>query len=540
MTARAAVGLTILLAAASASASAQRTFEQPQDPCDVSTGHFLVNGAMMHLKVAVETDNAQTREDRLGEAHEVLVRAMEENNQADNPGAWYYLGRYYVERGDPFGADSALGKVVAMLPQCEEEAAHYLAELQPGVRTAALEAWQAGAIDSAAALFRLASSLSPRDPEAPFYLARMYADNGVFDSAAAYVDIGLERAGDDPAHDQRKRQALGDLIRAHEAAAFESPAIETLLQTRLRRDSLDRALAVDERRLADLIAEWSGKNLRPETRAAVQRDSTMLAQRIAAGRQLETELASAIQRDSTAASEAFDGAINAYARYLEEYPDDSEITLRLLRRYSLLGVTDGMDRMIDELATADSLDLNEITQAGSAVFGDGHPERAIELLDLAVARNPYMQATLSTLARSYYRLEDADGLRKTVAQLIEIDPLNPQTMRLMAAAWDLAGNPDSVMKYVALADTGLGLGVTVTQFIPSPVTSTVNGSILNMSSGPSQPAVIDFEFLDAEGAVLGSASVEVPTLEPKRRHAFTAEADVPHAAAWRYRLAGRT
>jgi hypothetical protein len=113
-------------------------------------------------------------------------------------------------------------------------------------------------------------------------------------------------------------------------------------------------------------------------------------------------------------------------------------------------------------------------------------------------------------------------------------------MRLMAAAWDLAGNPDSVMKYVALADTGLGLGVTVTQFIPSPVTSTVNGSILNMSSGPSQPAVIDFEFLDAEGAVLGTATVEVPTLEPKRRHAFTAEANVPRAAAWRYRVAGGT
>jgi tetratricopeptide (TPR) repeat protein len=366
----------------------------------------------------------------------------------------------------------------------------------------------------------------------------MYADNGQFDSAAKYVDIGVERAGDDPAHDQRKRQALGDLIRAHEAAAFESPAVETLLQARLRRDSLDRALAVDERRLADLVAEWSGKNLRPETRAAVQRDSTMLAQRTAAARQLQTDLASTIERDSTAARDAFDGAIDAYERYLEEYPEDTEIALRLLRRYSLLGTTDGMDRMIDELARADSLDLGEITQAGNAVFNDGHAERAIELLDLAVERNPYMQAPLSTLARSYYHLEDAEGLRMAVERLIEIDPLNPQTMRLMAAAWDLAGIPDSVVKYVALADTGLGLGVTVTQFIPSPVASTVNGSILNMSSGPSEPATIEFEFLDTEGAVLGTVTVEVPALEPKRRHAFTAEADVPRAAAWRYRLLG--
>jgi Flp pilus assembly protein TadD/cytochrome c-type biogenesis protein CcmH/NrfG len=539
MTARLpAVTATLLAIAAVGSVSAQRPFEQPQEPCDVTTGHFLVNGAMMHLKVAAETDNAQTREDRLGEAYDVLNRAIRESNQADNPGAWYYLGRYYVERGDPFGADSAFGMVVAMLPQCEAEAARYLSQLQPAVRTAALEAWQAGAIDSAAALFKLAGSLSPRDPEAAFYLARMYADNRQFDSAAAYVDVGMERAGDDPAHDQRKRQALGDLIRAREAAAFESPAIENLLQLRLRRDSLERALARDERRLADLVAEWSGKNLRPETREAVQRDSTMLADRIAAGARVHAELAAAIVRDSTAAHEAFRGAIAAYARYLEQYPDDTEAAVRLLRRYSLLGDAAGMDRIIGQLAAADSLDLTEITQAGTSIFNDGHAARAIALLDLAVERNPYMQSTLSTLARSYYQLGEADPLRETVEQLLELDPLNPQTMRLMAAAWDLAGNSDSVMKYVALADTGLGLGVTVTQFIPSPVSSTVNGSIMNMSNGPSSPAVIEFEFLDARGSVLGTATVTVPALEPKRRHAFTAEAAAPRAAAWRYRLRG--
>lgn len=538
MTARITVIAAVLLAVTAAIASAQRAFEQPEAPCDVKTGHFLVNGAMMHLKVAAETDNDQTREDRLGEAHDVLTRAIRENNQEDNPGAWYYLGRYYVERGDPFGADSAFSKVVAMLPQCEREATRYLAQLQPAVRTAALEAWQAGAIDSAAALFRLASSLSPQDPEAPFYLARMYADARRFDSAAKYVDMGLARAGDDPAHDQRKRQALGDLIRAHETAAFESPAIEALLRTRLRRDSVERAVAADEHRLADLVAEWSGKNLRPETQQAVQRDSTMLAGRIATGRDLRDELSAQVVRDSSAASAAFAGAITAYGRYLDEYPDDTEAALRLLRRYSLLGHTDGMDRMIGRLAAMDSLDLTELNQAGTAIFNDGHPERAIRLLDLAVERNPYLQAPLTTLARSYYQLGDGEQLTRTVARLLEIDPLNPQTMRLMAAAWDLAGNADSVAKYVALADTGLGLGVTITQFIPSPVSSTINGSVMNMSTSPSQPAMLEFEFLDTEGTVLGSATVDVPALDAKRRHAFTAEVAVPRAAAWRYRLVG--
>jgi tetratricopeptide (TPR) repeat protein len=531
MAPRVLIALAATLTVLPATALAQRAFEQPEEPCDVKAGHFLVNGAMMHLKVAVETDNAQTRED-------VLIRAMVENNQADNPGAWYFLGRYYVERGDPFGADSAFGKVVAMLPQCEAEAERYLTELQPDVRTAALEAWQAGAIDSAAALFKLASSLSPSDPEAPFYLARMYADAQQFDSAIAYLDIGIERAGGDPAHDQRQRQALSDLIRVQETVAFESPAIESLLQARSRRDSLDRAVAADQKRLDGLIAEWSGKNLRPETRQAVQRDSTMLADRIAAGRQIRGQLEAAIERDSTAASEAFSGAIEAYQRYLGVYPDDGEAALRLLRRYSLLGNTRGMDQTIERIASMESVDLADLTQAGSSVFNDGHASHAIRLLDLAVERNPYMQSSLATLARAYYTLGDHANLTEVVERLLEIDPLNPQSVRLMAAAWDLAGNTDSVMKYVALADSGLGLGVTVTQFIPSARSSVANGSILNMSPRPSEPTVITFEFLDTEGTVVGSATVDVPALEPNRRHAFTAEADVPHAAAWRYRRQG--
>ena len=66
----------------------------------------------------------------------------------------------------------------------------------------------------------------------------MYAEAQQFDSAATYLDIGIQRAGDDPAHDQRQRQALSDLIRGQEAVAFESPAIESLVQARSQRDSV--------------------------------------------------------------------------------------------------------------------------------------------------------------------------------------------------------------------------------------------------------------------------------------------------------------
>jgi tetratricopeptide (TPR) repeat protein len=94
-----------------------------------------VNGAQQHLKLAVEAKDEQRRIGRLGRAHEVLIRAITENNQGDNPGAWYYLGRYYVELADPWGADSAFDKVVALAPQCTDDVREHLGRLYPEVRT---------------------------------------------------------------------------------------------------------------------------------------------------------------------------------------------------------------------------------------------------------------------------------------------------------------------------------------------------------------------------------------------------------------------
>jgi tetratricopeptide (TPR) repeat protein len=381
----------------------------------------------------------------------------------------------------------------------------------------------------------LASSLSPDSPEAPFYLARIYAEQQQFDSAGKYLDVGIQRAAGDTAHDQRQRQALLDLVRAQETIAFESPAIERLAITRARRDSVDRQLDTDRGLLQKLIDEWSGKNLRPETQAAVQRDSAGLAARITAGEQAGVEVGEAARRDSTEAGDAFAGALAAYDRYLSVYPDDTEVMLRLYRRHSMLGNRASLSEITEHLRGLGALDLSDIVQVANAAFRDGNPTEAIALLRVADERSPYMQTTLSVLARAFYERGDQENLTVTVQRLLDIDPLNPQTVRLMAAAWDLAGEPDSVTKYVEFATSGLGLGVTVTQFVPSMSSATVNGTIQNLGSTPSAPAILVFEFLDASGATLATSTVEVPELGPRLRHAFSARADVTDAAAWRYR-----
>ncbi len=507
----------------------------PQEPCNVRPGHHLVNGAQQHLKLAVEAKDEQRRLGRLGRAHEVLIRAITENNQGDNPGAWYYLGRYYVEQADPWGADSAFDKVVGIAPQCTDDVQGHLQRLYPEVRTGALRAWQEGAIDSALVLFALGQSLDPSDAELPLFMAMMFVSQQQLDSATRYLDRGIEIAGDNPAFAQRMQQAMLDVARGYEAVAFQDPSLSQVLQTRVQRDTLVAAIERDSARLAALVAEWSGRNLRPDVRAAVQRDSTALADQIGAARAQLPAIQAAHDRDSTAATNVLAGGLKAYEQYLERYSDDVETMLRLVRRYSIVGHRGRLATLIARIADIEDLDLGKLTQVGTNLFNDGMAHEAAEVLEIATGRNPYAHDALYVLSRVHYAAHDGEELRSVTDRLLALDPLNPQAVRMMAAAWDLAGNADSVRKYVARADSGMGWGVTVTQFVPTANAAILNGSVANLTARSLAATTLVFEFLDTAGTVLATSSAEIPPLEPRRRHALSVRAEIGGATGWRYR-----
>jgi tetratricopeptide (TPR) repeat protein len=462
------------------------------------------------------------------------MRAITENKQDDNPGAWYYLGRYYTEQGDAWGADTAFARVVEMAPQCRDDVGRYVWRLYPEVRTAALRTWQEGRLDSAVILFELGQSMAPDDAELPLFMAMMFVSQQQLDSASKYLERGVEIAGDDPAFEPRLRQAMLDVTLGYEAVAFENPAVSQIVRARMRRDSLVAAIQQDSARLAALNTEWAGRNLRPDVRQAVQRDSTALATKIASARSALPDAQTALERDSASATEAFTGALRAYGSYLERFPDDTEATLRVLRRHSLLGHRTSIRPLIEQVRGEPEINLSALNQVGTSLFNDGMREEAISVLEIVTERSPYNHDALYVLARAHYAAHDGDNLRTTTARLLEVDPLNPQSVRMMAAAWDLAGERDSVQKYVALADSGLGWGVTVMQFMPTESTVLVNGSVVNMTPRALAATTLVFEFMDAQGTVLATSAAEVPPLEPRQRHALTVRANVTGAVAWRY------
>lgn len=526
-------GVAALLAAAAL--PAQEPWEPPAPPCELKPGHRLVSDAIEHLTRAAEEEVEERRARRLDQAQEALVRAIQTQGQDGNPAAWYYLGRFYIIQEQPVLADSALRRALALAPACAEDIARYRRRLQPPVLADAVRQWQAGQVDSARGTFAFAASLDPEDANVPLFMAMMYADGDQLDSAKRYLERGFELAGDNPELARRRQQALLALARAHDRIVEREPATQRIAADRLARDTLHRAISRDSALLAKLIAEWAGRPLRPEVQQAVRRDSTTFARRLATAQAAVPEVRAALQRDSAAIARASDGAIAAYEQYHRQFPNDPTPTLRLLRLYSLAGRLEPMTDLIDQIGGSGGYSDDQLLQAGLNLYNDGHPAAAARLLEVARKQNPYSRGILFVLARAYAGLADAERLRQTAARLVDLDPLNRESLQLMAGAWELAGMRDSAATYMARADTGIAWAVAITQFSSSDNVTVANGSVVNVAGRPLPATTFVMEFLGRDGTVLARESVPIPPLAPRQQHVLSVRSAVGGAAGWRYR-----
>ena len=523
-----------LLLAPFVDARAQDVWQPAQPPCDLEPGHGVVSDGINQLKNAIENPAAR-RDDRLDQAFEALVRAIRDDDQGSNPAAWYYLGRVFSEQGNAVGADTAFRKALELFPDCKDDITAYTSALAADVLPEALRGWQEGNTDSASYYFALASRLDPTNASVPLYEARMYADVGQLDRAIEKIEEGRALAGGDPNAEQLLRQATSDVIRNLERQALAEPAMQTVGGHRVGLDTLLVNIARDSALLANLIAEWAGQNLRPEVQQAVARDSAALEQRLAAARGGLPESTDALARDSAAIEAAAGPAITALTTYISTFPDDLDASFRLLKLYSAAGRRAEMDVLVAAVRGASAVSAQQLLQAGLALFNEGYPEQAASMLEGALERNPYDRGSLVVLGRSYLTLRDAEGLQMTVKRLTDIDPLNPQTMQMVAMAFNMAGARDSAQHYVNLARGEMGLTISVQQFIPTESNVVLNASAQNIGNDATTPMSIVFEFLDALGQVVGTHTEQIPTLPSRGQHAISLRVDASGAIAWRYK-----
>src|SRR5258705_95729 len=315
MPSRSAVLLLIALAPLGGAGSlAAQGWTPPQPPCDLKAGHFRVNSAIVNLKTAAE--NPSNRDRMLRQTLDVLSRTITGDGQDKNPGAWYYLGRYYVEMGDAGGADSAFDRAEALAPQCRQDIDGYRERLWTDVVNAGLRNWQENRRDSAVRLLRQAVALRPTQPRAFLALGQLYASQDQLDSAAAYLTKGAELAGNDPAFAENKKDALGNVARLALRRVQSDPAGQRWQHTRYSRDSIQRLVGVDSSVLARIDASAAsrrarGARLAPADQQAFARDSGARAQGVTEHRAALAARTAPVAGDSGAAQPVFQAGMHA-------------------------------------------------------------------------------------------------------------------------------------------------------------------------------------------------------------------------------------
>jgi tetratricopeptide (TPR) repeat protein len=153
--------------------------------CELNTEHFLVKNATVYLKNAAEERDTSKVSRLLADARRNLEQAVG-TDQADNPAAWYFLGRYYVLTDDAPGADSAFDRAEVLAPACAQDIQQYRMTMWVPRINEAFDSLRAQSFAAAKTLLRRANVIYEGRPIGFYYLALLFGQDNELDSARHY------------------------------------------------------------------------------------------------------------------------------------------------------------------------------------------------------------------------------------------------------------------------------------------------------------------------------------------------------------------
>jgi tetratricopeptide (TPR) repeat protein len=470
-----------------------------EQKCGLKPGHFQVNSGVLYLRKAVETRFEEERTKQMADAERVLVQAVTTGGQQANPAAWYYLGRYFALREDAVGADSAFSRAQGIKAECAEDISFWRQQLWVPVFNAGVAAYQAGNMDSAIASFTRATAINRQDATGPFYVGVFHANGEQIDSAIKYFRIAIERAGNDTAYTDDKRQAYFNIARMYHRAQRWDEAKKAY------RDYLT-AYPGDAEATAALASVY--------TATGVPDSATQLYRAV-----LD-------RADSVAFLDLFQAGV-AIFRGAPPLPDTAAAAAQC--RQGPAGGTTPAARRRCAAAKVDSV-MREHREASRAIY-----QLAGRAFAAVLKKNPFYRDALYNLANTYYQLRDTANFLPVAQQLIRVDPMNRTSNLLIAQAYQMKAKGDSALHYLQVSDSILPAEVNITELSLNEKNVAVGGMISNFHAKPSRPLTITFEFLNDKGDVLATKDYPVPGLDGQSNHNFRVEVEAAGVAAYRYR-----
>jgi len=189
------------------------------------------------------------------------------------------------------------------------------------------------------------------------------------------------------------------------------------------------------------------------------------------------------------------------------------------------------DRIIASAEGADPLDL---FAAGTALFNAKQYQAAARAFEAGLAKLPFHRDGLYNVANTYLSMKAGDKMLPVVQRLLEVDPLNQSTLRLLAAAHQQLGRPDSTLKVLEQIEA-MPLSVSVLNFEPLERRAVLLGQVENRSQEPRSGVKLAFEFLDAKGQVVATAEVAPDAIPAGETADFRLAPEGGGIVAWRYK-----
>jgi tetratricopeptide (TPR) repeat protein len=494
---RAVWSMALVALAWGAPARAQQEWKPPA--CELKSGHFLVNSALLYLRHADSTQFPDQREHALRDANRVLIQALTSGDQQKNPAAWYYLGRYYIDVKDEAGVDSAFAKAAELAPRCQDDINSWRRRLWVPVLNAGIAAWQAGNLDSAIAAFRRANLLYDGEPTGFTYLATLFANSHQADSGAKYFKLAVKAAAD-PKYLKDRKDAMYNLARVYQGAG--------------RLDEASAAYQVyvaaypgDIQAIAGLASVYAQTGRRDEAMA-------MYAQVLA-------------RADSAEAEDLF----SVGREMLNGIPKPPDTASQGGQCRSEARAHGGLTA--HQIAVrCDSATTRAMRDYDADVRGAYHSTE--QAFAAGLAKRPNDRDALLTLTGIAALAGDSGQALDAGRRLYAVDPLNRTSIRMLAQAWKVEGRIDSTLHFLQVADS-LSVEVSIGTFSPDDKGAALTGLFTNLRPKPSQPLTLIFEFLDAHGSVIASHPEDVRPIEPSGNRAFDIRVAGSGIVTWRYR-----
>jgi tetratricopeptide (TPR) repeat protein len=473
--------LLLPLAAATAEAQQQKVLSQRvatsmpstyrAPDCGLKSGHFKVSSGASYLKTGIETDVPENQERALDSGEKVLLEAMQQNGQGSNAAAWYYLGRIYLQRGDLYGADSALTRAEKLAPDCTKEIDGYRQNAWVALIKGGNGFEEQKNADSALALYNQAGVIFRKSPISYYQAASVYNTQGKTDSAAAAYGKAVAagaNATDTTEKKIRDRSAFnqGALLLNAQKHKEAAAAFEQYLKWVPNDIEAKRGLAAAYRGMGQ-----ADKAQALEQQIVAAGGTAGAAGAAGAGGAGSTDLMNIgvnLYNDKKYAE-----AAEAFAKVAGAEPNNRDALFNLANTY--LAMKDGPKL----LATAQQLS-------------------AIE---------PLSENSLKLVGEGYKQAGKVDDAVKTAEQVLAL-PVDVRVTDFSTAAG----------------------GASMTATATGREAQTAAGKPI-----PPAPIALTVEFIDAKGTAVGSQDVQIPALDAGKTHEIMAAAQGAGIAAWRYK-----